>query len=80
MRLEQLKNLKALSDINLQYNNITMIPPLSKEDFQKLEQLNLSYNQISPGSLRNLFNMKRLKSLDLQGNNLLTIPEDIFQL
>ena len=44
VRLEQLRNLKSLFDINLQYNNIQSIPPLVKDDFPKLEVLNLSYN------------------------------------
>jgi Leucine-rich repeat (LRR) protein len=44
VRLEQLRNLKSLVDINLQYNNIQTIPPLVKDDFPKLEVLNLSYN------------------------------------
>ena len=30
LRLEQLRNLKALAEINLQYNQITVIPPLTK--------------------------------------------------
>jgi len=44
VRLEQLRNLKSLIDVNLQYNNITAIAPLMREDFPKLESLNLSYN------------------------------------
>ena len=44
VRLEQLRNLKSLVDVNLQYNNIQTIPPLVKDDFPKLEVLNLSYN------------------------------------
>ena len=77
VRLEQLRNLKSLSDINLQYNYIRIIPQLGAEDFEKLENLNLSYNSITPASIRSLYSCKRLKSLDLSGNNLVTLPEDI---
>jgi Leucine-rich repeat (LRR) protein len=79
VRLEQLKNLKALSDINLQYNMISAIPPILKEDFPKLENLNLSFNLISPTSIRSMFTIPRLKTLDLSGNNLMTFPEDMME-
>ncbi|CDW73960.1 leucine rich repeat family protein [Stylonychia lemnae] len=80
VRLEQLKNLKALSEVNLQYNMIQTIPALTQEDFPKLEYLNLSYNSITPSSIRSLFNLKKLKTLDLQGNSLVTLPDDMFEL
>ncbi len=80
MRLEQLRNLKSLVDINLQYNNIQTIPSLTREDFPKLEILNLSYNQITPASIRHLYQLPRLKNLDLQGNNLVTLPDDMKEL
>ena len=44
VRLEQLKNLKSLTELNLQYNQIMAIPELSYEDFPVLDHLNLSYN------------------------------------
>ena len=65
VRVEQLRNLKSLADVNLQYNNIQTIPSLSKEDFPKLEILNLSYNQLTPASIRHLYQLPRLKNLDL---------------
>ena len=65
VRLEQLKNLKALSEANLQYNMIQAVPPLAREDFPKLEILNLSYNSITPASIRNMYSCYRLKILDL---------------
>jgi Leucine-rich repeat (LRR) protein len=80
VRLEQLRNLKSLVDINLQYNNIQTIPSLTREDFPKLEILNLSYNQITPASIRHLYQLPRLKNLDLQGNNLVTLPDDMKEL
>ena len=80
VRLEQLKNLKSLVDVNLQYNNIQSIPPLTREDFPKLEILNLSYNSITPASIRNLYGIHKLKLLDLQGNNLVTLPDDLREL
>lgn len=77
VRLEQLRNLKALVDVNLQYNMIQAVPPLAPDDFPKLESLNLSFNNLAPGSVRHLYPVKRLKVLDLQGNNLVTLPEDL---
>lgn len=50
------------------------------EDFERLEVLNLSYNQITPASIRSLYSLSKLKNLDLQANNLVTIPEDISKL
>lgn len=44
---------------------IKSVPAFKPEDFPKLEILNLSYNNISPGSIRHLFTLKKLKSLDL---------------
>ena len=77
VRLEQLRNLKSLTDINLQYNYIRIIPSLSHDDFERLESINLSYNSITPASIRSLYSLKKLKHLDLQANNLVTLPEDI---
>jgi len=54
-----------------------VIPSLSSDDFEKLETINLSYNSITPASIRSLYTLKKLKSLDLQANNLVTLPEDI---
>ena len=53
---------------------------MANDDFEKLETLNISYNSISPASIRSLYSMKRLKVLDLQANNLVTVPEDIGEL
>lgn len=80
VRLEQLRNLKSLNEINLQYNYIRVIPALEPSDFERLEVLNLSYNSITPASIRSLYTITRLKNLDLQANNLVTIPEDISKL
>lgn len=49
-------------------------------EFQRLETLNLSFNKISPASLRNLYTCKQLKSLDLSANNLTMLPEDLYAL
>ncbi len=80
MRLEQLRNLKSLNEINLQYNNIRIVPSLAYDDFERLEVLNLSYNSVTPASIRSLYFMKKLRILDLQANNLVTLPEDISKL
>ena len=55
IRLEQLRNLKSLLEINLQYNYIRIIPSLSFDDFERLEVLNLSYNSVTPASIRSLY-------------------------
>jgi adenylate cyclase len=78
--LEQLRNLKSLTEINLQYNYIRVIPALKSDDFEKLESLNISYNSITPASIRSLYCLRKLKTLDLQANNLVTLPEDISRL
>jgi len=54
-----------------------MVPALQPDDFERLESLNLSYNSITPASIRSLYSIRRLKTLDLQANNLVTLPEDI---
>ena len=68
MRLEQLKNLKQLVDLNLQYNQIQEIPELSSEDFPALEVLNLAYNKLNYLSVQALMQVRRLKTLDLTAN------------
>jgi Leucine-rich repeat (LRR) protein len=68
VRLEQLKNLKQLVDLNLQYNQIQEIPELSQEDFPALEALNLAYNKLNYLSVQVLMQVRRLKLLDLTAN------------
>ena len=65
VRLEQLRNLKSLNEINLQYNYIRTVPTLGPEDFERLETLNLSYNSLTPASIRSLYTLKKLRTLDL---------------
>lgn len=79
IRLEQLKNLRLISEINLQFNHISLIPPISAKDFTNLEKLNLSYNQINMQSIKSLYPLQRLKVLDLASNNLETVPLDMKQ-
>ena len=48
VRLEQLRNLKNLVDVNLSNNQIHLVPQsMTQEDFPMLEQLNLAYNYIN---------------------------------
>ena len=70
VRMEQLRNLKYLQDLNLQFNSIHQIPSLGDKDFMALESLNLSYNKLNFDSIRNLYQCKNLKQLDLAANNL----------
>ena len=70
VRMEQLRNLKYLQDLNLQFNSITQIPTLGDKDFMALESLNLSYNKLNFESIRNIYQCKNLKQLDLAANNL----------
>ena len=55
VRLEQLKNLKALLELNLSYNQVRDIPVLQSSDFSNLEVLNLAYNKVSRASLQSLY-------------------------
>lgn len=73
-----MRNLKYLSDLNLQYNSITQIAPLGEKDFDNLEVLNLSYNKIHFEGIRNLYQCRNLKHLDLAANNLEQLPDDLF--
>lgn len=82
VRLEQLKNLKNLVEINLSNNQIHLIPQgLSLEDFPMLEQLNLAYNYIHQvPSLQALCCLKKLKVLDLNANGILQLPTEFASL
>lgn len=70
VRMEQLKNLKYLSTLNLQFNAIQVIPPMGPKDFTNMEYLNLAYNQLTQDSIRSLYALGNLKKLDLSSNNL----------
>ncbi len=61
IKLEQLRNLKSLADLNLQYNNISVLQPAQQDEFSKLEILNLSYNLLHPQTLANLYSFPKLK-------------------
>lgn len=76
MRLEQLKNLKALLEANLSYNQIYDIPHLQATDFPNLEVLNLSYNKLSRSSLQALNQLSKLRVLDLSANGLRDLPQE----
>ncbi|XP_044004106.1 carboxypeptidase N subunit 2-like [Aphidius gifuensis] len=68
-------NLKGLClRLDLDYNNLTAL----SSSLEKLETLDLSYNQlnsIQPGTFNNLLN---LKHLSLQENHLTSLPKNIF--
>lgn len=53
VNMEQLMNLVALQELDLQYNSIDALQ-LSMGCFQSLHTLHLSYNQIPPGHLQDL--------------------------
>jgi len=78
VRMEQLKNLRFLQELNLQFNQIKSIPLLVDKDFNNLETLNLSYNSIESEGIRSLYNCVNLKTLDLSANSLETLPEDMY--
>lgn len=44
VRVEQVRNLKALLELNLSSNKIRDVPIFSQGDFMNLEVLNLAYN------------------------------------
>ena len=77
VRFEQLRNLRNLCELNLSYNMITTIPELLIDDFPKLENLDLSFNNLDPVSIPNMYTLKALKKLDLSANSLITLPPDL---
>jgi Leucine-rich repeat (LRR) protein len=78
--MEQLKNLKFLTTLNMQFNAIQVIPMIGAKEFINLENLNLAYNLLTQDSIRALYKISNLKKLDLSSNNLQAIPADIKQL
>ena len=78
--LKYLKDFKELKELNLYKNNISDISVLENVKFEKLEKLNLGWNEISNNIniLKNV-NFKELKVLDLKGNNIsdISVLEDV---
>ena len=69
VKLEQLKNLKNLVELNLSYNQISRIGNINPEtDFILLENLSLAYNNLKLNDLSLLTFFRRLKYLDLTAN------------
>jgi Leucine-rich repeat (LRR) protein len=56
---------------------INQVGEVTREDFPKLEVLDLSYNSISAQCITNLYCLKRLKKLDLSANSLAVLPPDL---
>lgn len=79
VHVEQLRNLRYLCDLNLQFNQISFVPALNDNDFSALETLNLSYNKLHFESIRSLYVCKQLKTLDLAANSLEQLPDDMFR-
>jgi len=79
IRLEQLRNLRNLCELNLSYNMVQTVPELLQDDFPKLESLDLSFNSLEPTVIPNLYSLKNLRRLDLSANSLITLPPDLNQ-
>lgn len=74
--MQQLSNLIAIEELDLQYNNIDHLE-LPQGSFQKLVSLKLSYNRIPPAQIAELSQLPKLKILDLASNDLCTLPSDM---
>ncbi len=80
LRLEQLLNLQALEELDLQYNNIEGLSlPANPETphFPKMQTLHLSYNKIPPGHLLQLALLPNLQHLEISSNDFCTLPSDL---
>lgn len=81
--LEQLVNLTALEELDLQYNNLdhvdfTFVHSQSQgEPFPGLQTLHLSYNKIPPGHLLQLALIPNLLRLEISSNDFCTLPSDL---
>lgn len=76
VQMNQLKNLLALQDLDLQYNNLAFLQ-VFHNSFVHLHALNLSYNKIPPAHLVELGHLQSLQVLELASNDLCTLPSDL---
>jgi Leucine-rich repeat (LRR) protein len=76
IRIEQLVNLNALGELNVQFNQMDSLL-LRTEHLINLETLNIAYNNIPANHINNLRHLNKLKFLDMASNDLITLPEDL---
>ena len=75
LKLNYFWNMPRLKEIRLACNSIKIIENLY--GFHKLQILDLSYNNLSLESVRELYKLPNLRDLDLCGNDLSILPEDM---
>ena len=69
IRLEQLKNLRNLTELNLSYNQVSNIGDLDPmQDLKQIEYINLAYKTLKLNDLLLLSEFRKLKILDLTAN------------
>ncbi|VDK74302.1 unnamed protein product, partial [Onchocerca ochengi] len=68
----------ATTELRLEQNQITYIPPRAFHNLHQLKQLDLSKNNIMEISPRAFEGLKSLNSLVLYGNNLSNLPSEAF--
>ena len=74
--MNQFKNLVALEELDLQYNDLTFIQ-IQQGYFLKLSNLKISFNQISPEHIAELAKLPNLRSLEMAANELSTLPANL---
>ncbi len=78
MRLEWLRNLVALEEVNLANNQIKALDSNEFRDyFPSLATLNLSYNRINERYINELAVLPVLENLSLAGNELAALPDSM---
>lgn len=79
LNFEAFRSFQNLKNLLLACNNIKTIR-LKHEEFNSLESLDLSYNNMNPNDISHLGVLKNLKMLKLTGNNLTYLPDTFTKL
>ena len=77
LKLHFFGNLPRLKELRIACNAIRSIEAVS--GFNRLQTLDISYNNLTTESVRSLYCLPALRDLDLCGNELRELPEDFYQ-